>query len=330
MRRLPALLSALIVGPAALLVVPSAAEAAAPDVIRAVREQLARGASVTFTQYGSVEINNRNKYPNHTAQVFRYNPIQKGTLVLGRSGVVAASITRRVDFNRHLLPLAKERAAEGDPVSRSLVAQTRPHRWINTKGRFYTTGRLWTADLPQGKTWARRGDRGAGATAFSDHVINIFELGTLKALIADADEKKFNLPNPAGKTADLKRTGFYRGSLTFAELYALSPTFRQVAGKRPDASYANKVVSWTIYFDAKGLPFKFGSGFSTQEKEKYYTQGGATTDIVSWGPPRTIAPPRPDQVGVVRAPADGLPEFDDLAEVAQVKAPSTEPAWESS
>ncbi|MCA2180963.1 hypothetical protein LDL08_32760 [Nonomuraea glycinis] len=320
----------MLIGPATMLVVPSAAEAAVPDVVRAVRERLAKGASVEFTQYGSVEINNRNKYTNHTARVFRYNPMQEGTLVLGRGGVVAASITRRVDFNRRLLPLAKERAAEGDPVSRSLISQTRPHRWINTKGRFYTTGRLWTADLPQGRTWARRGNRGAGATAFGDHVINIFEPATLKALIADADKKKFNVPNPSGKTADLKRTGFYSGALTFAELYDLSSTFRQVAGKRPDASYAKTIVNWALYFDAKGLPFQFGSDFSTQEKEKYHTQGGAMTNIVSWGPPRNIAAPRPNQVGVVRAPADGLPEFDDLAEIAQVKAPSSEPAWKSS
>ncbi|MGW0810643.1 hypothetical protein [Nonomuraea sp. NPDC002799] len=322
MRRSSALLSAVLIGPVAALAVPAAAEAAVPDVVRAVRDQLAKGASVKFTQYGSVEINNRNKYDNHTARVFRYQPMQKGTLALGGSGVVAASLTRWVDFNRHLLPLAKERAAEGDLVSRSLIAQTRPHRWINTKGRFYSTGRLWTADLPTGKTWAQRDKTSAGATAFSDHIINIFEIATLKALIASADEKKFNLPNPAGKTPDRKRTGFYKGTLTFAELYDLSPTFRSVAGKRPDASYANTVVEWTLMFDAKGLPFKFGSGFSTQGKEKYYTQAGATVDIVSWGPAKTITGPRPAQVGVVRAPADGLPEFDDLAELAQVKPPA--------
>lgn len=321
MRRLSAFLSAVLIGPAATLAVPAAAEAAVPDVVSAVRNQLAKGASVTFTQYGHIEINNRNKYDNHTARVFRYHPMQEGTLVLGRRGVVAASIKRRVDFDRDLLPLAKEHAEEGDPVSRSLIAQTQPHRWINTKGRFYSTGRLWTADLPEGKTWARRGDRSAGSTAFGDQIINFFEIATLKALIADADEKKFNLPNPAGKTPDRKRTGFYRGTLTFAELYDLSATFRQVAGKRPDASYANTVVGWSIVFDAKGLPFKFGSGFSTQEKEKYYTQGGATTDIVSWGPARTLAAPSARQVGAVRAPVDGLPEFDDLVELAKVDAP---------
>ncbi|MEV0198485.1 hypothetical protein [Nonomuraea sp. NPDC050691] len=305
----------MLIGPAATLAVPATAEAAVPDVVRAVQNQLARGVSVKFTQYGSVTLGARNKYDNHTARVFRYEPLQDGTLQLSRGGVVAASLTRRVNFNPHLLPLAKERAAEGDLVAKSLVAQTQAHRWVNTKGSFYTTGRLWTAGLPQGKTWARRGKCSAGATAFSDQIINIFEIKTLKALIADADERKFNLPNPAGRTPAMKRTGFYSGTITFAELYALSPTFREVAGTLPGPRYANTAIGWSIVFDAQGLPFQFGSGWSTQEKQKPSSEGGARTDIQAWGPATTIARPGPSQVGVVRAPAGGLPEFDDMVEV---------------
>ncbi|WP_336204303.1 hypothetical protein [Nonomuraea sp. LPB2021202275-12-8] len=227
-----------------------------------------------------------------------------------------------MNFNRRLLPLAKERAAEGDLVSRSLVAQTRPHRWVNAKGWFYSTGRLWTAGLPKGKTWARRGRSSAGATAFGEQIINIFETATLKALLADADERKYDLPNPSAKTADLKRTGFYKGTTTFAELYGLSPTFRKVAGKRPDASYAKTVVRWYIAFDRRGLPFQVSSDWSTQGQRKPHSEAGAATEIQAWGPATIIAEPGPGQVAVVRAPAGGLPEFDDMVEVIKAEAPT--------
>ncbi|MFF4412858.1 hypothetical protein ACFYY8_10020 [Streptosporangium sp. NPDC001559] len=323
MRRLPALLSVVLIGPAATLTVPAAAEAAVPDVVRAVQNQLAKGASVKFTQYGQVYFGARNKYDNHQARVFRFQLIKNGTLLLGRRGVVAAGITRRVEFNRHLLPLAEEHAAEGDLVSRSLIAQTRPHRWVNTNGRFYSTGRLWTAGLPKGRTWAERGKYTAGATAFSDQIINVFETATLKALIADADERKYNLPDPSGKTPDLKVTGFYAGTITFAELYKLSPTFREVAGRTPDPSYANLVLGWRIVFDRRGLPFKVTSDWSTQEKKKPYSDGGAAIDIQSWDAATTVTAPKPAQTAVVRAPVGGLPELDDMAEFIREDARPT-------
>ncbi|SDM00263.1 hypothetical protein SAMN05421869_13445 [Nonomuraea jiangxiensis] len=315
MRRLPILLSATLIGPGAMLAVPVPAEAAIPDVVRAVQQQLVKGASMKFTQYGTVTLNGRNRSANHMARVFRFNPIQDGTLQLGRNGIAAVGLTRRVAFDRENLPLAKEHAAEGDLVAKSLVTQTRPHRWVNTNGWFYDTARLWTAGLPGGKTWARRAKGTPAVTAFRDQVINIFEIRTLKTLIANADERKFGLPNPAGKTPAMRKTGWYAGSITFGELYKLSPTFRAVAGKRPDASFTHRVVIWRIIFDANGLPFQFGSGWSVKDRQKNADGGGATIKVVSWGPATTIARPKPAQVGVVRAPAGGLPAFDNMVEM---------------
>ncbi|GGO09568.1 hypothetical protein GCM10010116_19300 [Microbispora rosea subsp. aerata] len=322
MRRLPALLSAVLAGAATTLTVPGAAEAAVPDVVGAVRNQLAKGASVKFTQYGGAYLGVRSKYDSQ-AHPYRFDLLQNGTLLLGRRGVVAANTTRQVRFNRYLLPLAKERAAEGDLVSQSLLAQTKPYRWVNVNNRFYSTGRLWTAGLPKGKTWAARGKRSAGATVFGDQVINIFEIATLKALIADADRRRYNLPNPAGKTPDLKVTGIYEGTITFAELYRLSPTFREVAGRRPDPSYANLVLHWYITFDRRGLPFKVASRWTTQEQKKPYSDGGAAMDIQSWGAAKPTAGPKSAQVAAVRAPAGGLPEFDDMVEVIREDARPT-------
>ncbi len=323
MRRLPVLLSAVLVGPAVTLSVPAVAEAAVPDVVRAVQNQLAKGASVRFTQYGGAFLGARSKYDGHQSNPYRFNVLQNGTLLLGRRGVAAAGITRQVQFGRYDLPLAKERAAEGDLVSQSLIAQTQSHRWVNTDGRFYSTGRLWTAGLPKGKTWAARGKRSAGATAFGDQVVNIFEIATLKALIAHADRRKFNLPNPAGKTPDLKVTGFYDGTITFAELYRLSPTFREVAGKGPDPAYANLVLRWSVAFDRRGLPFMVTSSWTTQGQRKPFSRSGVRTDIQSWGAAATITAPRPSQAGVVRAPAGGLPEFDDMVEIIREDARPT-------
>ncbi|MGW5259963.1 hypothetical protein ACWEQG_03260 [Microbispora sp. NPDC004025] len=307
----------------ATLTVPAAAEAAVPDVVRVVQNQLARGASVKFTQYGAVYLGARNKYDGHQSNSYRFTLLQNGTLLLGRRGVAAVGTTRQVRFNRYELPLVKERAAGGDLVSQSLIAQSQPQRWVNTNGRFYSTGRLWTAGLPKGKTWAARGARTAGATAFGDQVVNIFEISTLKALIAHADRRTFNVPNPSGKTPDLKVIGFYDGTITFAELYRLSPTFREVAGDRPDPDYAKLVLRWSITFDRRGLPLKVTSSWSTKEQKKHFSRGGASIDFESWGSTTAIAAPRPSQTGVVRAPAGGLPEFDDMVEIIREDARPT-------
>ncbi|MEV4458471.1 hypothetical protein [Microbispora sp. NPDC049633] len=288
-----------------------------------MQNQLARGASVKFTQYGTVYLGARNKYDGHQSNSYRFNLLQNGTLLLGRRGVAAVGATRQVRFNRYELPLAKERAAEGDLVSQSLIAQTQPHRWVNTDGRFYSTGRLWTSGLPKGKTWAARGARSAGATAFGDQVVNIFEVATLKALIAHADRRKFDLPNPSGKTHDLKVIGFYDGTITFAELYRLSPTFRVVAGERPDPGYAKLALSWSISFDRRGLPIKVTSSWHTKGQKKPFSRGGASIEFQSWGSATTIAAPRPSQAGVVRAPAGGLPECDDMVEFIKEDARPT-------
>ncbi|WP_157245378.1 hypothetical protein [Nonomuraea typhae] len=314
MRRLPALFSAVLIGSTTALTIPAPAEAAVPDVVRAVQNQMAKGATIRYTQYGTVSLGSRNKYGGQ-ARVFRYQILQNGTMLVGKSGVSAVNTTRRVEFNRHLISLPKERAAEGDLVSQSLLAQIQPHRWVNTSGRFYSTGRLWTAELPKGKTWARRTNRSPAATAFSDSLFNPFEIPTLRALIPRAEKKRFNLPNPAGKTPDRKVTGFYAGWLSAAEWYDLSPTFREVVGQRPDASYANHMIGWKIDFDKQGLPFKFGAGWSKDPGRGPETGGGAGIEIQSWGPLTTIAEPRPAQAAAVRAPAGGLPEFDDLGEV---------------
>jgi hypothetical protein len=323
MRRLPVLLAVAVFAPAATFGLPAAAEAAVPDVIGAVRNQLAKGASVRFTQYGGAHFGARHEVRNHMGHPYRFNLWQKGTWVVGRRGVVATDFTRWVEFHRHLLPLVKERAAEGDLFSKSLLAQTRRHRWVNANNRFYDTGRLWTAGLPKGKTWADRGRRSAGATAFGDQVINIFEIPTLKALIAKATKRKFNLRNPAGKTPDMKVTGFYLGTITFAELYRLSPTFREVAGRRPDPKYANLELTWMIAFDRRGLPFKVASSWTTQGKRKPYSDGGASMDIQSWGPATTITRPKPAQTAVVRTPVGGLPECDDMVEYIREDARPT-------
>ncbi|MFI6505831.1 hypothetical protein [Nonomuraea typhae] len=323
MRQLPAFFSAILIASTATLTIPASAEAAVPDVIRAIQDQMNKGATIRYTQYGGATLAGRNSYKNHQARVFRYQLLQNGTMVIGKSGITAVSTTRRVEFNRHLLSLPKEHAAEGDRVSQSLLAQTRPHRWVNSNGRFYSTGRLWTTGLPKGKTWARRANRTPAATAFSDSIFNIFEISTLKALIPRATKKRFNLPNPAGKTPDLKVTGFYAGEISAAEWYDLSPTFRAVVGKRPDASYANRMIGWGIDFDKRGLPFKFGAGWLTDAGRGAESSGGAQIDIQSWGPPTAVAEPRPAAVAAVRAPAEGLPEFDDMGETIREHARPT-------
>lgn len=43
-----------------------------PNVVRAVQQQLAKGAGLTINQYGSTTLNGRNRPKANTARLFRF------------------------------------------------------------------------------------------------------------------------------------------------------------------------------------------------------------------------------------------------------------------
>lgn len=57
-----------------------------PNVVRAVQQQLAKGAGLTINQYGSTTLNGRNRPKANTARLFRFTSTLDGTLQLSRKG----------------------------------------------------------------------------------------------------------------------------------------------------------------------------------------------------------------------------------------------------
>ncbi|GAB3161349.1 hypothetical protein [Microbispora hainanensis] len=282
----------------------------------AVRRLLSAQSSVKVAEWGEVQLGSRSRLINHTANTFKYDYKRTGSIQLGRTGVVASDLSRRLRFERDdSAALVKKDAADGDPVARSLLIQTRPHRSVSVNGRLYTTGPLYAPALPKGKTWALRGAIPNGG-AFTDQVVNIFEPRTLKKLLSD--------------TYSIKRSGFkditgrihenmmlYRGKITFADLYAVSPTFRTLLGQKPDATLAPALVWWWLWTDKNGTPMMVDSSWDTWVKGgtgRPYAGGSARTEYLAWRPRVTIKAPRSSLVAKVAGPANGLPEIDDAGE----------------
>ncbi|MEU6430434.1 hypothetical protein ABZ860_31460 [Microbispora sp. NPDC046973] len=314
MRRLTAVFAATAV--ACTLPAPTPAEAATGDPVAAVRRLLSARLTAKVAEMGDVQLGSRSRLINHTANTFQYDFDRAGSIQLGRTGVLASDLSRRLRFKRDdSAALVKKDAAEGDAVARSLLIQTRPHRSVSVNGRLYTTGSLYAPALPKGKTWALRGGIPNGG-AFTDQVVNVFEPQTLKTLLSDTYfKKRSGFKDSNGRIHE--NTMLYKGKITFADLYAVSPTFRALLGQKPDATLAPALVWWWLWTDKDGTPMMVDSIWDTWVKggaDRPHARGAARTEYLAWRPRVTIKPPSSSLVAKVEGPAGGLPEIDDVGE----------------
>ncbi|WP_062437052.1 hypothetical protein [Herbidospora daliensis] len=312
---------------ASVVVVPLPAQAAAPNPVVAVKRLLAQKRTAKVVEWGTVMLGGRGRKINSMMHLFDYHFERKGWLQLGPAGVVGSHLTRKVMFKRDgTLAIAKEDAAGGDLQAKSLLAQTSLHRSVAANGRHYSAGRLYSPGLPKGRPWAYRGKAVSGG-AFSDQIVNIFEPTTLQRLLSDTYEKKYIsgpvFIDPLGRS----QTNLYswRGKLTFADLYAVSPTFRALAQAKPDESYGPALVWWDLLTDRAGVPVRFNIMWDTAY-QGYYSlkeraEGSTITDFVGWRSGLPVKPPHSTTVAALPAPAAGLPEFDDVMEVIRGRRP---------
>ncbi|WP_433498518.1 hypothetical protein ACQP1K_27145 [Sphaerimonospora sp. CA-214678] len=310
---------------ACALLAPTPANAAIGDPVAAVRRLLAAQLTAKVTEVGNVSLSSRMRVVNHTAKSFQYTFKRAGSIQLGRKGVVASDLSRRLHFERRdSADILKDDAANGDPVAKSLLAQTRPHRSVSVNGRLYTTGSLYAPALPEGKTWALRGAVASGG-AFTDQVVNIFEPKTLKTLLSDTYFKKLIPGHRDSAGREHKNVMLYKGKITFADLYAVSPTFQALAGQQPDATLAPAFVWWWLWTDKNGKPLRFASTWDTWVSGKVHqpprARGSAMTDYLTWRPRITIKMPKSSLVARVKGPANSLPEFDDAMEAIRDRRP---------
>ncbi|MEV0586881.1 hypothetical protein [Nonomuraea sp. NPDC050310] len=251
-------MKALIATVALATALPGTAHAsAAPDPVATVRALLARSAGVTIEFLGGAQTDLFWQNDSPRQQItgglgFRGT----GKLKLSPTGVTASEITRIVDLEGEVL--MQQEADKGDAYWAGLLASAGTTRMISTKGWLYHL-------LPKTRSWLRTGRASGAAAAYGDQIINVLEPATLAKLIATAD--RFNV-TPWIKdraTGRRKRIYTHSGTITFKELYRISPTFREAAGT---PNVGADEIWWQYLYDDRGLPDRLAWHFTTTTKTK--------------------------------------------------------------
>ncbi|MEV0611837.1 hypothetical protein AB0I81_00840 [Nonomuraea sp. NPDC050404] len=148
-----------------------------------------------------------------------------------------------------------------------------------------------------GKSWVRLGKAPGGAALYGDQIIDAFDLGTLKALVASASSSK---PGSTVHDADDRavKAWSYRGTITFGQLFKVSKPFRQMLGGRLAPKYGRVIVHWGIATDLTGKPVVVQAVW--RPGEGYPMQKVAVATRFSWPVKATIKAPR--TTGTARNP----------------------------
>ncbi len=271
MKRWIALLAATLVSTS--LLTPPATAQAAMDPVKALKAQIAGRLAVEVAESSGVS------YKGHPI----WSTVRRGVLRLGGSGVGAADITRTFTPSR----LMRDQLDDGRWDADKVNAETGSNRSISVNGVLYRSGPLYQPVLPDGKTWALAGRSGGVSAAYGDQIINIFEPSTLKALVTTATSKK------PSKYGIRKKATEYAGAMTFRQLYAVSPTFRSLIGKRSLTPVADTKITWWLRLNDLGQALTLGTTWKVAD--------GYVAGVFSQYPGRGLPRPLKKNVPTPRA-----------------------------
>ncbi|MBG0813507.1 hypothetical protein [Planomonospora sp. ID82291] len=261
MRRSIALTAAMLIAPALATATSTSAQAAPADPANALRQQFKAGHGVQITQTARTVVDGT------TGFTFA----AKGRLQFGPTGPVAYDITTRMTTT------AKGAGNQGDEES-SAFGSLDPYRTINVGNRVYVSGGAYGKQLPEGKTWVSF--KGGPVYAPAPDVL---EPAVLTALVKA----------PAGRHS---RDGLrHQGTLTYAELYKISSSFRTSIGARPTDELGKSRFSWRLWLDGKGLPRRVTVSEALSAEESSMTST-VETRYTGWGSKVTVTAPPADQV----------------------------------
>ncbi|WP_440107552.1 hypothetical protein [Streptosporangium sp. H16] len=253
-----------------LAAVPAPTQAAAAvDVVAAVQRLQAQSQVVKVVQHTAADWPYDPRFgemPRGACQDDNSSdPHLTGMARLGRGGVVAADMTRSMLLGKCYLQFLREDAAGGDRRAGDLAkVGSAAHKVRSVGGVLYGAGPAYG-----GKSWARLGNASGGAALYGDQIIDVFDLGTLKTLIASASSSK---SGPAVPDADNRavKTWSYRGTTTFGQLFTASKPFKQMLGGRLNPKYSRITLHWGISTDLSGRPvvvqaiWRPGAGYPMQ------------------------------------------------------------------
>ncbi|GAA5088507.1 hypothetical protein HNP84_010370 [Thermocatellispora tengchongensis] len=219
-----------------------------------------------------------------------------GTLAFGGGKVTATDITTRTDLG-DLKELEEEFGDLGDFAA--------PTRALTFKGRAYYSGGIFASFIPEGKKWALVEDKSILPVA-TTATVNPIEPGTLKAVLARASVKR------PGGTYDGVRTTLYQGTITFAELYRVSPSFRAMVGQRKPTGKSAKVkISWRLWLGSDQLVRRSWSSWTASLVSTTTVETSYVTDtrFAGWGGRVRITPPPASQVATGDELTGEVPEM---------------------
>lgn len=246
----------------ALLTAAPAHAAASTDPVKALQKQFVAGKGVKFTERTTMISSTRREI------LVR----RSGSYQFAKSGIAASDITGTFNFRKEDMEDAPE----------PLKSMADPERTIRIGTTSYISGGMFGAMLPEGKAWFKTRDEfGAGLTGMYGQVINVAEAKTLAAVLKTAKASK----------------GGYTGSITYGELYKLSPSLRTSAFVKPTAKAAKQVVTWNLVLDGKSLAQRLVSTFSAKVFDPKATGSlSIDTRFTGWGSAITVTAPPADEV----------------------------------
>ncbi|WP_084962814.1 hypothetical protein [Thermoactinospora rubra] len=166
------------------------------------------------------------------------------------------------------------------------VPQPAP-RFLTFKGRTYCQG--WLCPVPEGKTWVLLAEDQEIRPFLHSGGIDLADPAALKAVLATTRTK-----HPGG-AYDNTRTTIHQGTLTFGELYKVSPAFRdQHGGKPPTGRYARTELSWQLWLGEDQLVRRVRTSW-TEQLGKRLISKVVDARLTGWGAKTDIAAPSADE-----------------------------------
>ncbi|MFI6596424.1 hypothetical protein ACIBHX_09250 [Nonomuraea sp. NPDC050536] len=254
---------------AAALAAPAMAEAKPANPVDMLKKQFVAGHGVKISEKTRTWIG-RQEY---------VGAVREGRIGFDAKGVAAVENTRTPVLTAALLKDLKKVSKTNEETADAVDLLTERLYMIGAGGKLYINGGLFSTLLPDDKTWASLPGSPYSA-AYGDQLIDVFEPATLKTLLATAKHKGDQ----------------YRGSITFGDLYKVSPMFRSQTLRKPKGAVAKVVISWRITLDAGKLVKRVASSWSLPVSKKVTMTATSETRYTDWGTDVSIAAPDASEV----------------------------------
>lgn len=260
------LIAGIAVAAAAAVFTATPAQAAAPaNPVQALRKQFVAGKGVKFTERTTMISGSRKEI------VVR----RSGSLLFSKSGIAASDVTGRFNISKNDLP---------EDAPEILLAMAKPERTIRIGSTSYTSGGMFSAMLPEDKTWFKA-PKGvpSSITGVYGQIINVAEPKTLAAVL---------------KTAKPGTGGTYSGTISYGALYKVSPSLRAAMPVEPTMTAAKQPVTWKLTLNGKSLAERLVTSYPAKTLDKSLKKEIISIDTryVGWGSKITITAPPADEV----------------------------------